>query len=355
MSHQDTRSRHHGTSQHIHGSQSTATNDHMQAGVMHDAAKFDRSSRHGGQSTACHADDPRFIDYYNRTLGHINRSKDQFESRPDMMKEIRRKSQERRFASPNVEIRHANAAESLISHRNEVDQLSSEQNRTYSDKSNPSYNPLKQSFINPATKKSLTVNDFIKPENTAQISIRSSPRYQEIGEQIPQSNADSNRRHVDPYFTVPKDQIPKNPQRDGLDTIKAGISDYGGRIEGNKVNLTANNDVNNYMNDPKTQYSSHLNTSGTQLYSNQHSESNRQESHVTVTPKDTPAPNKPPGATGGSFQDRRPENLHFSDVMNNYKRENTPSADSMTPKEAYMSPFDLGVRGIPNIGNSCYM
>ena len=273
-----------------------------------------------------------------------------------MMKGSRRKSQERKFASPNVEIRHSNAAQSLLSHRNQVDQHSSKQISTYSDKSNPNYNPLKQSFINPATKKSLTVNNFIKPENTDQNSIRSSPHYQEIGEQITQSNVDSYRRHVDPYFAVPKDHISKNPQRDGLDTIKAGILDYGGRIEGYKVNLTANNYGNNYMNDSKTQYSSHLNTSGTHISSSQHSESNRQESHPTETPKDTPTPYKPPGtATGVSFQDRRPENLHFSDIINKYKRENTPSADSMTPKEAYMSPFDLGVRGIPNIGNSCYM
>lgn len=317
-----------------------------QGGVLHAHSggnRADQSSNSSGLSGRVHQTADSQSGYYNRAMAEVDHSHHSYRTRSGHEEATQSTIHSRRFAEPYVdhpagEHRHRD----LYSHperpiENPLD------SRTLHESSSKPYNPLMQT-LSTDKEKSGVFDSSGKSSHFGHVNKSD----------LTDSSKISYQKDDHPYQV--RNTQPEASDR-GAQRMDPVLSDYRGKIEGDKVNLTAYNYGDSHDTGYSVPNTTHLKTTKeTGRIGQYYTDSAREGSHLAVGRTETPTPYTPPGAiSGSSYQEKRPEGLHFGDAVNHASRAHTPSEDSYTPKEACMSPYDLGVRGIPNIGNSCYM
>lgn len=272
--------------------------------------------------------------YQNPSQQDINRDREQFLSREQMDNRGRRLSEERRFNDPSFSNHpHNFQANNYLtnerSFRNDPDQSRPSFNM-HTNQQGQGHNPLNQIFLDSIVRGSVT---------PTVINDRGASSYS--GQQVGQNQ-------------YPKPDYPGQDLNSGPSVQKRETDfHFSGLKEDDWEALHQNEKTKMPQGYPIVQVN-RLNTTGNYAR-NSHREI---QNHSPLSQHPNPQLRyTPPKSNHQSFQDDLLDSTDYfsypTGTQNTYPHPQYPAP--FTPTNAILNPAELGVRGIPNIGNSCYM
>ena len=265
--------------------------------------------------------------YQNPSQQDINRDREQFLSREQIDNRGRRFSEERRFNDPsffnhphNFEPNNYPTNES--SFRNDPDQSRSSFNM-HTNQEGQGHNPLNQNFLDPILRRAVALTV---------INDRGGSSYS--GQQIGQN------QYSKPAY--PGQDLNSGPsiQKRETDFNFSGLKedDWEVLLQNEKTIMAQRYPI---------AHVNRLNTTGNYARNSYREIQNPSPSSQYPNP---PLRYTPPKSNHQSFQDGLLDSTDYFSYPTG-----TQHPAPFTPTNAILNPAELGVRGIPNIGNSCYM